>query len=145
MKTPWHIWVVGIVTLLWNAGGAYDYLMAELRNPTYLAMIPEEDRAGYVAYLDAMPIWAVSAWAIGVWGSILGSILILLRSRHAVTALAISLAGLVVTTIYTFFLAPPSPFTTISPATLAFTAAILVVLLGSLYYVRRQTAAGQLR
>ena len=145
MKTPWHIWVVGIVTLLWNAGGGYDYLMAELRNPSYLAMMPEADRAGYVAHLDAMPVWAVGTWAIGVWGSILGSILILLRSRHAVTAFALSLAGLIATTAYTFLVAAPSPFNTISPATLAFSAAIILVLVGSLFYARRQTLAGHLR
>ena len=110
MKTPWHIWVVGIVTLLWHAGGAYDYLMAKLRTRSYLQMIPEAHRAGFVAYLDAMPIWAVSDLGLGVWGAVLGSILILLRSRHAVTAFAVALAGLIVTTGYTYFVAPPSPF-----------------------------------
>lgn len=145
MKAPWHIWVVGLVTLLWHAGGAYDYLMSGLRAPAYLAMIPEENRAGYVAYLEAMPVWAVSAWALGVWGSVAGSALILLRSRHAVAAFFIALFGLVGTTFYTFAIAPPSPFTAISPATLAFTGAIVLVLLAALFYSRRQVAAGHLQ
>jgi hypothetical protein len=31
-KTPWHVWVVGIVALLWNASGAYTIVMAEARS-----------------------------------------------------------------------------------------------------------------
>ena len=145
MKTPWHVWVVGIVTLLWNAGGAFDYLMAKMANPPYLAMIPEADRALNTTYLEAMPVWAVSGWALGVWGSVLGSVLILMRSRHAFAAIIVALAGLVVTTAYTFVLAPPSPYTTLSPSGLAFTAGIVGVLLAMIFYIRRQTAAGNLR
>ena len=145
MKTPWHVWVVGIVTLLWNAGGAFDYLMAKMANPPYLAMIPEADRALYTTYLEAMPVWAVSGWALGVWGSVLGSVLILMRSRHAFAAIIVALAGLVVTTAYTFVLAPPLPYTTLSPSGLAFTAGIVGVLLAMIFYIRRQTAAGNLR
>ena len=26
-RTPWHVWVVGIVALLWSSVGAMDYLM----------------------------------------------------------------------------------------------------------------------
>ena len=35
-KTPWHLWVIGIVATLWNAGGAYDYTMTQTRNMDYL-------------------------------------------------------------------------------------------------------------
>ena len=83
MKTPWHIWVVGILSLLWNAGGGFDYVMARTQNPAYVEMIPADFRAEFLAYLDTMPVWASAGWGVGVWGSILGSVLILLRSRHA--------------------------------------------------------------
>jgi len=26
-RTPWHVWLVGIVALLWSSFGAMDYLM----------------------------------------------------------------------------------------------------------------------
>ena len=29
-KTPWHLWVVGVLTLLWNAVGATSYTMTRL-------------------------------------------------------------------------------------------------------------------
>ena len=35
MKATGHIWVVGIVTLLWNSGGAFDYLIAKTANPSH--------------------------------------------------------------------------------------------------------------
>ena len=25
-KTPWHLWVVAVLALLWNGAGAFDYL-----------------------------------------------------------------------------------------------------------------------
>ena len=78
VKTPWHLWLVGVVSLLWNAFGAYDYTMTNLRNQAYL------DSMGYpaegIAYLDAFPIWAHSGWALGVWGAVIGSVLLLMRS-----------------------------------------------------------------
>ena len=144
MKTPWHIWAVGLVTLLWHGFGAYDYLMSQLRNAAYLEMIPAEQRAGMLAYLDAMPAWATSTWALGVWGSVLGSALILLRSRHAVTAFVVSLLGLIGTSLYTYVIAPASAMSGGGMA-LMISATILIVLLATLYYARRQVAAGTLR
>lgn len=144
MKTPWHIWAVGLVTLLWHGFGAYDYLMSQLRNAAYLGMIPEDQRAGMLAYLDAMPAWATSTWALGVWGSVLGSALILLRSRHAVTAFVVSLLGLIGTSLYTYVIAPASAMSGGGMA-LMISATILIVLLATLHYARRQVAAGTLR
>ena len=73
---------MGLVTLLWHGFGGYDYLMSVTRNPSYLEMIPEDQRAGMLAHLDAMPTLPTASWALGVWGTIAGSVLILLRSRH---------------------------------------------------------------
>lgn len=90
-NTPWHLWLVGGLSLLWNSYGCYDYTMTELRNPAYLANLP----ANVVAYINAMPPWLIAFWALGVWGSLAGSLLLLLRSRYATLAFAGSLLGLV--------------------------------------------------
>lgn len=145
MKTPWHIWVVGLVTLLWHAGGAYDYLMTKLQLAAYLQAVPEAMRADYTAYLAGMPLWAASTWALGVWGAVLGSLLILLRSRLAVAAFAVALFGLIGTSVYTYSLAPISPMASAGAGPLLFSAAIVLVLLFALFYSRRQVAAGNLR
>ena len=144
MKTPWHIWVVGLITLMWHAFGAYDYTMSELRDAAYLSMMPEDQRAGMLAYLDAMPSWAVANWALGVWGSVLGSVLILARSRHAVNAFVVSLLGFIGTSLYTYMIAPASIMSQ-GGLGLVISGAILVILLGTMLYARAQVVAGRLR
>lgn len=94
--TPWHLWVVGVLSLLWNAGGAYDYIMTNIRDPAYLANYPAEA----IQMIDEFPFCVMAAWAIGVWGAIAGSLLLLLRSRFAVHAFALSLAGLAASSAY---------------------------------------------
>lgn len=98
VATPWHLWVVGIVSLLWNAVGANDYTQTSLRNEAYLESMgyPPEG----MAYIDAFPAWAHAGWALGVWGALIGSLLLLFRSRYAVWAFAVSLVGIALTTIY---------------------------------------------
>ena len=83
---PWHFWAVAAVGLLWNSFGALDYTMTQLRNPAWIGQIDAE----LLAKLDAAPIWATSAWGLGVWGSFAGAVLLLIRSRHAATAFAVS-------------------------------------------------------
>ena len=144
MKSPWHIWVVGLGSLLWNAGGAFDYVMARTQNPSYVEMIPAEFRTEFLAYLDGMPIWASAGWGFGVWGSILGSVLILLRSRHAVTAFVASLIGLVVNSVYTYVVADTNLAMLAGNSAKLFTAAIVVILLLLTWYSLRQRALGRL-
>ncbi len=91
-RAPVHLWIVGVVSLLWNAFGCYDYLMTNLKNAAYLAqMTPDQ-----TAYMNSLPSWLTAFWALGVWGGLLGSILLLMRSRYAVWAFAVSFIGAVV-------------------------------------------------
>ena len=139
--TPKHLWIVGILSLLWNCFGAYNYLMTNLDPAAYIAS------AGYgpevAAWFESFPTWAVGAWAVGVWASVAGAVLLLLRSRHAATSFLISFVGAVVSFGY--------QFTTERPAEVAGAAAaiepavILIAILLQWYYARRQAAAGVLR
>lgn len=94
--TPMHLWAVGILSLLWNAFGAFDFIMTNVRDPAYLQRFPVE----VMDYIDTMPWWVIGCWALGVWGAVLGSVLLLARSRFAVTAFAASLLGLAASTVY---------------------------------------------
>jgi hypothetical protein len=49
-----------------------------------------------------MPAWMTGAWAVGVWGALLGSILLLLRSKWAFHVFVISFAAFVLSVIYTY-------------------------------------------
>ena len=100
--TPAHLWVVGILSLLWNCIGAYDYTMTQTDNADYLARVPAE----VMAYVTSVPAWFTAFWAIGVWGALLGSVMLLLRNRLAVPMFAASLLGLAVTQLYEHVIDP---------------------------------------
>jgi hypothetical protein len=96
--TPWHLWVVGILALLWNSFGAYDYLMTMTRNEAYMsAFTPEQ-----LEYFYGFPAWMVAFWAVGVWCAFLGAILLVLRSRWAFHAFLLGLVGMAGTWFYQF-------------------------------------------
>ncbi len=134
--TPWHLWVVGVVTLLWNAVGGFSYTMTHLGMLEQLGMGETE-----IAYFDSFPTWANALWAIGVWGAIAGSVLLLLRSRWAVTAVSISIVGLIGTTIFQYGMIEV-PESMQSPG---LTALIWATTLFLLWYSRRMAAEGVLK
>jgi hypothetical protein len=140
VKAPVHLWVVGIVSLLWNAFGAFDYTMTELGNRAYLAAMGFGDEA--LAYLAALPAWAVAGWAVGVWASLAGAILLLARSRFAAPAFLLSLVGALVSICNQFLSEPPASFT--SGINAAMPVVILILIVAQWYYARRMTAAGVL-
>ena len=41
-KTPWHLWIIGVVALLWSAIGAFDYVMTQTKNESYMGMFTSE-------------------------------------------------------------------------------------------------------
>jgi cell division protein FtsX len=57
--------------------------------------MPGVDPAAALAWMDAFPGYAKVGWALGVWGGLLGAILLLIRSRYAVWAFALSMLGIV--------------------------------------------------
>jgi hypothetical protein len=105
VKTPWHLWVVGIVSLLWNGFGAFDFINTTTRGEEYMREM-KFDQA-MIDYFNAMPNWMYVPWVLGVWGAVLGSILLLLRNKLAVPVFALSLVGAVVSLIYGQVIDPP--------------------------------------
>ena len=141
MPAPRHLLLVGLLSLLWNLVGVCDYTLTELHYAPWLEMMgfgPEE-----TAWVDAFPAWAVAVWAIGVWGSLAGSILLLLRSRHAVTAFLVSIVGAVASFAYQFTSDKPASME--GGAAAVMPVVILILIVAQWYYARRQAAAGVLR
>lgn len=95
-KAPWSLWVVGVLSLCWNAFGGFDYTMTQIGDDQYLAAMTVEQRT----YVASLPVVMEMAWAIGVWAAVAGSVLLLVRSRWAFHAFALSLAGIVVNVAY---------------------------------------------
>ena len=107
---PWHLWAVGFVSLLWNAFGATDYSMSQLRVRAWLDPAAESmgiTAAQMTSYIDSFPTWMHAFWALGVWGAVAGSLLLLLTRREAVWAFSLSLLGVAVTQFYPAFTPQP--------------------------------------
>ncbi len=144
--TPWHLWVVGALALLFTAFGGYDYTMSQMGDREYIAaavggMGIDVDAA--VEYFSTFPLWMDFVWAIGVWGGVLGAVLLLLRNRLAFPVWAVSLAALVVSNIYGFI--EPIPGITDPTPTYAAIAIVFVVMLALTLYARAMAARGVLR
>lgn len=141
MRTPWHLWVIGIVSLLWNAGGAYDYLMTQLNNEAYLSMLTDPQRA----MMDSRPAWFDGFWAVGVWFSVLGSLLLLLRSRFAAPAFGLSILGLAGSSVWSFAIATPNAVEIMGTFAAVFSAVVAISLLVFYVYARAMHARGHLK
>lgn len=145
-KTPWHLWVVGFVSLLWNSFGANDFTQSHLRNRDYLAAMSEGmgvTADQMIAYIDSFPMWATVLWAMGVWGALIGSVLLLLRMRYAVSAFAVSLLGLAGSTLYQ--LVTPQPDWTQNSTGMMMQLLIWTIAIVLLLYAWRMRQRGVLR
>ena len=52
-RAPWHLWLVGLLMVVWNAGSCYSHVMTLTQNAAYFRMAgitPE-----MAAYLAAVP------------------------------------------------------------------------------------------
>jgi hypothetical protein len=102
MKTPWHLWLTGVIALLFNAIGVFDFVMNMVQGPKYLAsagMTPDQ-----IAHYQQMPGWMTVVWAVGVFGAFLASIFLLLRKKLALPVFVLSLAAFLVSLLYTYVL-----------------------------------------
>ena len=107
VKTPWHLWLVGVLSLLWNGFGAFDFIQTTTRGEAYMRAAGFDD--AMVAYYEAMPGWMYVPWTLGVWGAVIGSVMLLLRRRWAVPAFGLSLLGALISLIYGKLIDPPPP------------------------------------
>lgn len=137
-RTPVHLWIVGILALLWNAMGAFDYVATEMRLDFYMAQYSEEQ----LTYFYAFPAWVVAAWAIGVWAAVAGSVALLLRRRWAVWMFALSLVGMAVTTLYELVVTDGAAM--MGSQGLIFLAVIWLIAILLFLYARRQALRGVL-
>ena len=104
-RRPAHLWVVGVLGVVWNGFGSLDYTMTQMRHPGWMAQMTREQQA----FLEAAPPWLDATWALGVWGGLIGSLLLLARSRYAVSAFIVSLLGLAGNTLSQLLLPEQSP------------------------------------
>lgn len=101
-RVPLHLWIVSVLALVWNGFGAFDYTMSKLRGAQYFREMGMTD--AQIAYAQSYPMWMNLVWAVGVWGGLLGAVLLLLRRRAAAPVFLISLGAFLISLVYTYFL-----------------------------------------
>jgi hypothetical protein len=135
---PKHLWIIGIISLLWNMMGAFDYLMTQTENESYMAKFDPAQ----LDYFYNFPTWVVVFWALAVWGSVIGSVLLLLRKRLAVQVFMVSFISMVITSIYNFVLS--NGMEVMGSTGFVFTVVIFFVALGLWLYARAMHLRGVL-
>ena len=89
IHVPRWYWLVAAACLLFELAGCYAYVGQVTIDP---ATLPLDQRR----LVQAMPVWAVAAYAMAVWVGLIGAVGLMLRKRFARGALLVSLAFVVV-------------------------------------------------
>jgi hypothetical protein len=135
---PVSFWIVAVLALLWNLLGVAMFCMQMAMTPEQLAAMPPEQRQ----IMEATPDWLQVAYAVAVFGGVLGAIGLLVKKRWASTFFLLSLVGLVVQCVGTFLVTPA--WSVLGPSGLAMPILLLVIALFLLSYSRRAAARGWL-
>ena len=97
---PWHLWVIGILGGLWSSIGVLSFMLTQMNVEAVMSRFPPQQRE----YFESFPLWAVAFWAIGVFGGVIGCLLLLLKNRLAFHALLASAIGAIVSNLGGLFL-----------------------------------------
>lgn len=115
VATLWHVWLIGILALIWYGMSAFDYFMT-------------------VTHFYSFPMWVDISWGIYVLAGILGAIALLFRKRWAVSVFTISLVAMVITSFYIF--ASNGLSGSVGVGALVFTAITFIFAVGLVVYAR---------
>jgi hypothetical protein len=141
VKTPWHLWLIGVFAVLFNSIGVFDFVMSMTQGEKYMAsagMTPDQ-----IAHYRDMPAWMTAVWAIGVWSAFLASILLLLRRKLAFPVFVLSLVVFLISLVYTYVLTNGGA---VMGRQMAITSAVIAILLLLFaWYSHAMTKRGVLR
>ena len=140
IKRPRHLWIVGVLSLLWNAMGAFDYLMTQTKNESYMAKFSPEQ----LDFFYGFPIWVESAWAIAVWGALVGSVLLLMAKKMTEWLFLVALVAMVLTSIHNYGFSNGLEVMG-DPFSLIFTGVIFALSVALYLYARTMVKRGVLR
>jgi hypothetical protein len=141
LKTPWHLWLVGVIAVLFNFIGVFDFVMTLAQGAQYQAragMTPDQ-----IAHYQQMPGWMTVVWAVGVFGAFLASILLLLRRKQAFPVFVLALAAFLVSVFYNYVLTDGGALMGAQMAIASAVIAALLVLFS--LYARTMALRGVLR
>ncbi len=123
VKPPAWFWIVSIAGLIWNIMGVINYLGQAYTSVQDLEKMSQAERLLF----ESQPAWVTGAFAIAVWGGVLGCIALLLRKKWARPVLLISLIGILLQMAHSFFM---TNATEVYGATQGIMIPLLVIVIG---------------
>ena len=138
-ELPTSFWIIGGVFLLWNFLGLMIYYDQVTMSPEMLA---DTFNAQQQAFLENMPLWATSAYAIAVTAGVIASLLLLVRNALALPLFVVSLAGVIVQNINSFVVS--NGLEVWGSSALYLPTLVLVLCIAEIWYSRSAKAKGWL-
>jgi hypothetical protein len=130
-RPPMSFWFVSGAALIWNLFGFFVYLMQVSATPEQLAQAytPEQ-----VQFMQSVPKWATSVFALAVTTGVLGCLALLFRKAWAVPLFVISLIAVIVQDVNSFVLNDVISLFGTTPAIIQ--AAVLSIGIALIFYSR---------
>ncbi len=94
MQSKTVFWSVVGLGLAWNIFGVVQFLAS--LNATETSLMTQGLTAEQAMVMLNYPVWMTIAFAVGVFGGIIGSVLLALKSRVAISVFAISLIAYII-------------------------------------------------
>lgn len=132
-------WGIAIFALIWNAMGVMAYLSQQYMTDEVKALLPEAERELY----NNVPAWATAAFAIAVFGGLLGSLALLIRKKWATILFLVSFIGIVVQMIHNFFMS--NTMEVYGPGSVIMPLMVLVIGIFLIYYSKKANENGWLK
>jgi hypothetical protein len=135
-SAPWHLWVVGVLAVLWNGSGAAVIMAAQYR---FYPGLPADE----AAYYAAQDPWFVAVTDLALLGGVLGGVALLLRSRWPAPLFALSLVAIIITNGYDLAAGTSRMFN--NTGTVVTTCLIWILAILQLWYAAAMRGRGVLR
>ena len=96
---PRSFMIIAVMALVLNLLGVSAYIMQVTMDAATLTALPDAERLLY----ETTPAWATGAFAIAVHAGALGCILLLFKKAWAMPVFIVSLLGVLVQMVHSFF------------------------------------------
>ena len=143
-SAPKHLYIIGILVLLWNSIGVTDFVMTMTENATWAQMAIDNGSVtrDQYDYFYSFPWWSNIPWGLAVFSGFAGMICLLMRKRMAVDLLILSaVMALVSNSFLVLFLDWTEMMGT---AALGMCGFVVLLAAGVAFYARKMRDAGVL-
>jgi hypothetical protein len=138
-KLPTWFWVIAILGLAWNIFGVVQFWSTT--NGTVGSLMSNGLTAEQAQLYLSLPGWMTASFAIGVFGGVIGSLMLLFKKKLSVSVFLISLIAYIVLYIGDITQGVFKLFGT--PQVIILTSVVLIAA-GLLWLARRFTTSGHL-